>query len=800
MTNHFIDLEEDFLAVQEYAKENGYRTILPTSKAISLLKVNPCPNSLDFSFEDHETFTIRFTDKRLQQVASDWLRQFIPVDSLERLIFGKDTTQRVVAAEAEGHVLELFIQDEAGNITSKILNNNMFLLSGYKHDSDWHKLEGNQFYKYIKYYQDKFQWEDDKNHYRKYNINIIYNTVEQAMLLQGFTYYKGMKLDELGTLAFDIESTTLHHTMDSKVLLISNCFRKNGVVVRKLFAYDEYKSQGAMLTAWCDWVREMDPSVVIGHNCFNFDLPYLQFVADVENVRLNLGRNDEPLHINDYESRFRKDGSQFYKYKKASIYGRDIIDTMFLAYKYDVGRKYDSYGLKKIIEQEGLEAKDRVFYDAGKIKDNYKNPEEWEKIKRYCEFDADDASNLFYLMIPSFFYYAQSIPKRMQEIITSATGGQLNGFLIRSYLQEGHSIPRPSEAKQYEGAISFGNHGNYFNVLKVDVSSLYPSIILQYELYDRFKDPNGNFLKMVDYFTTERLKNKQLAKETGDNYFKDLQESQKITINSSYGLCGSGGTNNFNSPSIAEFITKKGREVLNLSIEWATKTHDFKIVNADTDSISFCKSDMSIITPEEQQALIDEINALLPEKIKMAHDGYYPNVIVVKAKNYILRDATGKIKIKGAALKGSTKSKALQKYIKEIIDLLLDNKEAEIVDLYHNYIREIHKMTDITPWCSKKTISAKILDPQRTNEQNIHDALDGEEEDYQEGDKIYTYFTEDGTLKLGENWNKDNPDHDKFKLMESLWKTTKIFETVLDISQFEKYYLKTKRKLLVNIL
>ena len=70
-----------------------------------------------------------------------------------------------------------------------------------------------------------------------------------------------MKHTEPSILSFDIESTGLFHNQDSKVLLISNTFRKNGQVTRKLFAYDEYDSQGEMLVAWCDWIWQVNSSI-----------------------------------------------------------------------------------------------------------------------------------------------------------------------------------------------------------------------------------------------------------------------------------------------------------------------------------------------------------------------------------------------------------------------------------------------------------------------------------------------------------------------------------------------------------
>lgn len=227
-------------------------------------------------------------------------------------------------------------------------------------------------------------------------------------------------------------------------------------------------------------------------------------------------------------------------------------------------------------------------------------------------------------------------------------------------------------------------------------------------------------------------------------------------------------------------------------------THDFILGPVDTDSISFCKKDMGSFSEEEQKFLLDEINSLLPEKIKMAHDGYFDSVLVCKAKNYVLRDFNGKVKIKGSALKATTKCKALQKYIKEVITLLLDNKQDELLNLYHRYIKDIINLQDITVWCSKKTITAKVLSAERTNEQKVLTAIE-DLEDKQEGTKIWVYFKEDDSLGLADKWNKDSPDHNKWKLIEQLWKTTDVFNTVIKMDQFIKYHLKTKRKFLDNI-
>src|SRR5690606_38585733 len=118
------------------------------------------------------------------------------------------------------------------------------------------------------------------------------------------------------------------------------------------------------------------------------------------------------------------------------------------------------------------------------------------------------------------------------------------------------------------GGISFGNPGLYKNLFKVDVTSLYPSCILTYGIYPTKKDPQQNFLKMVRFFTEERINNKHKFKETKDSYYDGLQAAQKIAINSSYGMLGTNGLQ-FNDFNAANAVTLRGRSVLRKAILWA---------------------------------------------------------------------------------------------------------------------------------------------------------------------------------------------------------------------------------------
>lgn len=697
----------------------------------------------------------------------------------DRLVFGKSELNRIVGIEPNGENAEVFIENPDGSIESQFVKNRYWVLSSRPLAPGAARLKGDLHYKYGAQFTELQKLYLFKNKHKD-EVFSIADPKESLMVKDGYTYFKGMRHNEVSILSFDIETTGLTHDANSKVLIISNTLRKNGQVTRKLFGYSDYSSQGEMIQDWVNWVQEVNPSLITGHNIMCFDFPYMDFVANSNGVDLALGRDGSVLKFNNYESKFRVDGTRDLHYKKVKCYGRELIDTMFLAYKYDIGRKYESYGLKPIIKQEGLEVKDRVFYDAGKIKDNYMIPEEWEKIKAYAMFDADDALALFDLFVPPFFYMTQSIPKSFQTVVESASGSQINSIMMRSYLQEGHSLPKASQEEEYEGAISFGNPGIYRNVFKIDVASLYPSIMIQYEVCDRLKDPNGNFLNLVKTFTNLRLDYKKKAKE--DKYYDDLQSAYKIFINSCYGFLGTAGLL-FNSPKNAGFVTKTGREVLQKSISWA-ESNNFTIVNADTDSISFTTPNSEYISEERRKEILAEVNSLYPERIRFEDDGFYRSVIVLRAKNYILDDGK-KVKSKGSAVKATTKEPALKEFIQEIIKAILENRD-NYTEIYNKYVTEIMNVQDMKRWSSRKTITEKTMNSERANETKIMDAI--EDSSYVEGDRVYVYFKADGTLGLLENFQQD---HDKVKLLKKLFDTSKVFENVLDVKNlFLNYSLK----------
>jgi len=225
-------------------------------------------------------------------------------------------------------------------------------------------------------------------------------------------------------------------------------------------------------------------------------------------------------------------------------------------------------------------------------------------------------------------------------------------------------------------------------------------------------------------------------------------------------------------------------------------SYNFILGPVDTDSISICKPDMSPFTEEEQQSLINEINALMPQKIQYAHDGYFQRCVALKAKNYVLFDGK-KIKIKGSALKSSTKSPRLKQFVKDVINIMCyaetdDERNTKLLGVYNEIVKEVNYLQDIKPWASRKTLSSTMKTSTRTNETKVMDALVGS--NYTEGDRFFTFFLNNDNLCLVENFTGD---YNKTRLFKSIHDTISIFDTVLDVKNlFPNYALKRNQKLL----
>jgi DNA polymerase elongation subunit (family B) len=423
------------------------------------------------------------------------------------------TIPRVVACDVLGDESVIYLQKEDGSIASIRRRFRPYLLTPNDGNPLSLTLKGKNYYNSLTFFENKAKfWES----YRKACDKFAIHDDRQALFTIGkLNLFHDTRFDEISVLGFDCETSGLRLDDKAELFLITNTFRKAQVTSKKTFFYKDFTDQGHMLRAWVDWVREMDPTIILGFNCLKFDFPYILHIANKFGVQLNLGRDGSQLKT-EFPKQFRTDGNHSIEYEDVSIHGRHVIDLWLLAMKFDTGRRFENYQLKYLVKTLGLMDENRALYDASIISENIHIDSELKKIIAYAEDDASDLIKLWDRMGEPFFELAKAVPKSLQSVVYSGIGSIWNSMMVREYLNMGHSIPKATEiTASYEGGLSIGNAGLYHHLLRFDVASLYPSIILLYGIYEETKDPHRKFLTLIEEFTSKRLRQKALDQETG---------------------------------------------------------------------------------------------------------------------------------------------------------------------------------------------------------------------------------------------------------------------------------------------
>lgn len=243
----------------------------------------------------------------------------------------------------------------------------------------------------------------------------------------------------------------------------------------------------------------------------------------------------------------------------------------------------------------------------------------------------------------------------------------------------------------------------------------------------------------------------------------------------------------------------------------------FSITNADTDSVSFQKKDGTPFSEEEQLGILAEINSFLEEGILMEDDGYFEKFVVVKAKNYVMKeDGKDKIKYKGSSFKDAKKEPALKEFMFSVIEDCLIHEIDTPESVYERYVQEALNIQDISRWCVKKSITENLLLGNDTAKKKVLTAIEGK--DVSVGDKVFLYNVIDGErqavvkgelkfLKSGKPKMIPNDilrvsdsfdgDYDKKHYLKRLYNTAKILKGVIDMDKIVNYSLAKNFKLVV---
>ena len=487
----------------------------------------------------------------------------------------------------------------------------------------------------------------------------------QYQFRTGTTMFQGMTFGEVRRLQLDIETTTLDPAEpDAGVIMIA---LKQGTFEEVLVRTG---TEEKLLEDLNDVIQKLDPDVIEGHNIYAFDIPYLLARAIQLGVDLKWGRNKGVPTV-------RSEGRQ----QAAYVHGRHVIDTLVQVQRFDIAGNLTRYGLKDVIEQLGLTREDREFIAGDAIREAWEQGDH-ARLARYALDDVRDVDSLSKLIMPNEFYQTQMVPMSYQQCAVAGTGRKIDDMMIRGYLTAQHSVPEPMRTEPFPGGYVDVLHTGVFKpVVKCDVESLYPSIMLREGIRSR-NDVLAAFPIMLRELRDRRITAKHRSQDPFEQdraMWNGLQGGFKILINSFFGYLGF-NRGHFNDFDAARRITLEGQRLIQQIVKELEEAGATPI-EVDTDGVYFVPPE-NVRGEEAENAFIDRIGSTLPAGINLAHDGSFAAMLSLKQKTYALLEQDGSLKLTGSSLRSRALEPMFRDFIGEVARSLMTNDLEVTKDRY----------------------------------------------------------------------------------------------------------------------
>ena len=595
----------------------------------------------------------------------------------------------------------------------------------------------------------------------------ILSPVEQYLVQKNKRLFKGFEeYDEIHRFVFDIETTGLD-PKTSKIFLIG--MKDNRGFIKLLSAQNEDEEK-QMIVDFFKTIDDLKPSLVGGYNSAFFDFPFILKRAEI--LKVNIKKICKTLHP-DYTLK-QKDGilklaNEMEPYVQTQMWGYNIVDIAHAVRRAQaINSDIKSWSLKYITKFIEAEKPNRVYVEGDKIgKIYFENEEFWmnkengaykkvgvdSKIDEICgrrddvyklvtgskiiEDYLDD--DLYETMIvdeqfnQANFLLSKLVPTTYERLSTMGTATLWKMIMASWSYKHNLALPKKLEKRKFTGGLSrLVQVGFSKNVLKLDYSSLYPSIQLVHDVFPAC-DVTGAMKSMLKYFRDTRIKYKNLASEykTIDPKlaisYDRKQLPIKIFINAFFGSLSAPQVFPWGDIDMGEQITCTGRQYLRQMIMFFMQRGYVPLV-MDTDGVNFeTPSDrdeykyigkgLNGLVKEGKEyvgaeADVAEYNDLfLRGEMGLDIDGVWPSTINVARKNYALLTDKGKVKLTGNTIK----SKKLQTYVAEFLDkglrMLLDGKGGEFLDFYYEYVDKLYnKQIPLAKIANKARVKQSIDD------------------------------------------------------------------------------------------
>lgn len=607
--------------------------------------------------------------------------------------------------------------------------------------------------------------------------------VEQYMIYSGKRMFKGYdNYDDLKRLQFDLETQGLNpevHAIDQIGIRTNKGFER--IITVTGVGEERKRNELRAIIEFISILAEEKPDVIAGHNSENFDWNFIIVRCKVlgttlEDISLKFFKH--PIYKKNKETVLKLGGEVEY-YKPTIMWGHNIVDSLHAVRRAQaIDSNMKLANLKYVTRYLDLKKDNRVYVPGNQIGTIWLDTNEksyafnnlngdWYKItekrplldgyeyrsgkyvvERYLLDDIWETDKVELTLNESNFLIGKILPTTFQRACTMGTAGIWKLILLAWCYEKNLAVPSFAPSKRFTGGLSRLLKVGYADrVVKLDYNSLYPSIILTWNIGSKL-DILNSMLMMLEYVLSEREKYKGLKGKAGkkakeikerlksfsgtkeerhklenEQHYWEANESAndkkqlplKILANSFFGSFGAPDVFPMGDVICAEKTTCIGRMSLRLMISHFTNIGYTPIVG-DTDGFNFqmplsfrytddnpyigkglgrnTVNGRKYTGVEADVAEFEDLYLNHPfnggvNKMGLGIDEYCPATINFSRKNYADLLENGKTKKVGNTIKSRRMSGYIEKFLDDGIDLLLKGNGQKFLENYYDYIDKI---------------------------------------------------------------------------------------------------------------
>lgn len=466
-------------------------------------------------------------------------------------------------------------------------------------------------------------------------------------------------------------------------------------------------------------IKEIDPDVIVGYNSNNFDINYLYERSKNIGFQFTFSWNGEGIILTKKRDEDRK-------YKFVGIQHLDLYEAIVNLFSGQI--RTETYTLNEISKE--VLGEEKIDFDFSNEDIDFNDKELMKKFIEYNRKDAELTYKLYKYFEGILVELAKITGMTLYEVSNSTYGILVENYLMIKAKQNNNIIPnlpkqdeirKRMNVKYTGGFVMEPKPGLYNNIAVFDFRSLYPSIILAYNISpDTLNCPHedcmkesieieisstkkkvwfckkekGFISKNIKELFEERAEIKKKLKSIDKNSaeYKILDNKQyalKILINSMYGYLGFPNSRWY-CLECAAAVTAYGRSNIKRVIDYLG-SKGFKVIYGDTDSVF-----VEVKDKENSLKVLEEINNnLLKKPLELELEDFYVRGIFVSArskeggakKRYALINDEGKIKLRGFEAVRRDWSKIAKEVQENMIKYVLSGRVDDAI----NYLRDIIK-------------------------------------------------------------------------------------------------------------